>query len=92
MKYRSRSEIVSMILNSLSAGPLTKSHITFRAYLSYAQLKEYISFMEQNDLIRYEQGTRVYRISEKGIKMMRLCRDLNDIVDSNKEQTPQIRI
>ena len=79
MKNRSRTEIISMILNSVNSGA-TKTKIMYKAYLSYAQLKEYLVLMEKNELIRYEDGTQVYRITEKGIKLMRLCEEVDDML------------
>ncbi len=79
MKNRSRTEIISMILDAVSSGA-TKTKIMYKAYLSYAQLKDYIDFMEKNDLIKCEVGAQVYRITEKGIKLMRLCEEVGCMI------------
>jgi predicted transcriptional regulator len=79
MKYRSRTEITAMILDSASAGA-TKTKIMYKAYLSYTQLKEYLSYMEQNDLIKYEIGTQLYTVTEKGRKLMHLYDEIDDMV------------
>ena len=50
MKYRSRTEIVSMILEAANGGA-TKTKIMYKAFLSYAQLKEYLSLLIENNLI-----------------------------------------
>ena len=47
MKYRSRTEIVSNILNAANGGT-TKTKIMYRAFLSYTQLKEYLSVLIEN--------------------------------------------
>ena len=44
MGNRSRTEIVSMILETANGGA-TKTKIMYNAYLSYNQLKEYISIL-----------------------------------------------
>jgi predicted transcriptional regulator len=44
MKYRSRTEIVSMILEAAN-GSATKTKIMYKSFLSYAQLKEYLSVL-----------------------------------------------
>ena len=41
MKYRSRTEIVAMILEAANGGA-TKTRIMYKAFLSYAQLREYL--------------------------------------------------
>jgi predicted transcriptional regulator len=81
MKYRSRTEIVSMILESVRDGA-TKTRIMYKAYLSYAQLKEYLAYLQENGIIRYEEGTQVYRITEKGIKLSHLYEEIDDMVTS----------
>ena len=84
MKYRSRAEIVSMVLESVSSGA-TKTKIMYKAYLSYTQLKEYLSYMEANDLLKYEEGTQIYRITEKGRKLMHLYEEIGDMVSQTSE-------
>ena len=84
MKYRSRADIVSMILDSVSAGA-TKTKILYMASLSYSQLKEYLSYMENNELIRYEEGTQLYRITEKGLKLMHLYEEIGDMISQTSE-------
>ena len=84
MKYRSRAEIVSMILDSVSSGA-TKTKIMYKAYLSYTQLKEYLSYMEVNDLLKYEEGAQLYRITEKGRKLMHLYEEIGDMVSQTSE-------
>ena len=79
MKNRSRTEILTMILDSVGSGA-TKTKIMYKAYLSYAQLKDYLNFMEKNELVKYEDGSQVYKITEKGIKLMRLCEEVGDMI------------
>jgi predicted transcriptional regulator len=67
MKYRSRTEIVAMILEAANGGA-TKTKIMYNAYLSYNQLKEYLSVLIKNNLIEYRDGTKTFRTTEKGLK------------------------
>jgi predicted transcriptional regulator len=66
MKYRSRTEIVAMILDSTNGGA-TKTKFMYKAYLSYAQLKEYLSVLIENNLLEYVEGTQTYKTTEKGL-------------------------
>jgi predicted transcriptional regulator len=84
MKYRSRNEIVSMILDSVSSGA-TKTRIMYQAYLSYTQLKEYLSYLEEGEIIKYEEGIQLYRITEKGRKLMHLYEEIGEMVSSSKD-------
>ena len=58
MKYRSRSEIIGLLLNAANGGGATKMKLMYKAYLSFNQLKEYLTFVAENGLIEYEEGMR----------------------------------
>jgi len=45
MKYRSRSDIVGLLLDAANGGGATKTKLMYRAYLSFNQLREYIIFL-----------------------------------------------
>ena len=75
MKYRSRMEIIRIILEITSNGA-TKTKIMYNAYLSYAQLCEYISFLVENKLINRAPGSELYRLTEKGQKVYLKCKEL----------------
>ena len=79
MKYRSRSDISTMILDSARSGA-TKTKIMYNAYLSYSQVMEYLEHLQKNDLLAYEEGTHLYRPTEKGLKFLNLSNDLNEMV------------
>lgn len=82
MKYRSRSEITYMILNSVNAH-VTKTRIMYEAYLSYTQLKEYLAHMETNGLIKCETTSQRYHITEKGRKLLHLYEKVGEMVFQN---------
>ena len=79
MKYRSRTEIVAMILEAARSGA-TKTKIMYKAYLSYTQVKEYIVFLQDNELLAYEPGTQLYKTSEKGYKFLRSYSEISELV------------
>lgn len=86
MKYRSRTEIIAMILDSVTIGT-TKTKIMYRAYLSYTQLKEYLSLLEGSGMIAYENGTQVYKITDKGRKFLKLSVEIDDMVSTKSEES-----
>jgi predicted transcriptional regulator len=59
----------------------------YKAYLSYAQLKEYLSYMEENGLVGYETGTQLYRITEKGMKVMHLYEEIDDMITTKNNES-----
>jgi predicted transcriptional regulator len=67
MKYRSRTEIVCNILDATNGGGASKIKIMNKTFLSYGQLKEYLSVLIENNLIEYLDGTQTYKTTEKGL-------------------------
>jgi predicted transcriptional regulator len=76
MKYRSRTEIVSNILIAANGGA-TKTKIMYKAFLSYAQLKEYLTVLLQNGLLEYKDENTVFRTTSKGIKFLAIYEQLD---------------
>jgi predicted transcriptional regulator len=89
MKYRSRTDIVSQILDAANGGS-TKTKIMYRAYLSYAQLKEYLSILVENGLLEYEEGEHKYKTTPKGIKFQRVYQNMDDLTGPLMEQTAKL--
>ena len=79
MKYRSRTDIISQILLAANGGT-SKTKIMYSAYLSYAQLKEYLSVLLENGLIEYQQGDQKYRTTPKGLHFLKTCEQIGAMV------------
>lgn len=79
MKYRSRTDIVATMLEAANGGS-TKTKIMYKAYLSYAQLKEYLSMLVENDLLEYEEGELKYKTTEKGLRFMMTYSEIGEMV------------
>jgi predicted transcriptional regulator len=82
MKYRSRTEIVSMILEAANGGA-TKTRIMYRAFLSYAQLKEYLSVLIENNLIEYLEGIQTYKTTEKGFNLLKMHNEIGELLQTS---------
>ena len=82
MKYRSRTDISEMVLEAANGGA-TKTKIMYKAFLSYAQLKEYLGVLIENGLIEYEEGRQLYRTTEKGIRLLRVYNQVGELVVLN---------
>ena len=83
MKYRSRTDIVGLILEAANGGRATKTKIMYKAFLSYAQLKEYLTVLLENGLIEYEEGMQLFRTTEKGIHVLRMYSQFNEMMSIN---------
>jgi predicted transcriptional regulator len=79
MKHRSRSEIVGAILEAANGGGATKTTIMYKAVLSYDLMKQHLIFLAENDLIEYEQGMMTYRTTEKGMRLLQLYNNMNEM-------------
>jgi predicted transcriptional regulator len=79
MKYRSRTDIVGLILEAANGGA-TKTKIMYKAFLSYAQLKEYLTVLLENDLLEYEEGRQFLRTTEKGIRFLQMYNQFDEML------------
>jgi predicted transcriptional regulator len=87
MKYRSRTEIVCNILDATNGGGATKTKIMYAAFLSYAQLKEYLSVLIENNLIEYSNGTQTFKTTEKGFNYLKMQMEMGELL----QQTTTIK-
>ena len=79
MKNRSRTEIVSNILDAANGGA-TKTKIMYIAFLSYNQLKDYLSVLIENNLIEYLEGTKTFKTTEKGLKFLKMHNEIGELL------------
>ena len=81
MKYRSRTEIVGNILDSANGGA-SKTKIMYKAFLSYNQLKEYLTILIENNLIEYLDGTRTFKTTEKGLNYLKMHNEIGELLQT----------
>ncbi|HEY9406537.1 MAG TPA: winged helix-turn-helix domain-containing protein [Nitrososphaera sp.] len=85
MKNRSRTELASHILEAANGGA-TKTKIMYKAYLSYAQLKEYLAVLIENGLMARDVDGDLYRTTSKGIKFLETSRKLGGLLEASPQQ------
>ncbi|MDP9286931.1 MAG: winged helix-turn-helix domain-containing protein [Thermoproteota archaeon] len=83
MKYRSRTDIAALILEAANGGA-AKTKIMYRAFLSYAQLKEYLAVLLENGLIEYSKAERIYRITQKGTLFVQLYNQVGELISTGE--------
>ena len=81
MKNRSRTEIVGMMLEAAN-GRATKTKIMYSAFLSYNQLKDYLSVMIENNLIECLEGTQTYKTTEKGLNFLKMNNQIGELLQT----------
>jgi predicted transcriptional regulator len=78
MKYRSRTDIIAVILQA-SANGATKTRLMYGAYLSYAQIKEYLEYLTERQMIAFEAGTRAYTLTDLGLRFLKAYHEISEI-------------
>ena len=86
MKYRNRYEIIISILESAKIG-ITKTKIMYNAFLSYAQMKGYLEYLQEYTLLIFEEETQLYRTTKKGLGFLKLSHELNQVMHFSNSST-----
>jgi predicted transcriptional regulator len=83
--YRSRTEIAAHILQAANDyNEITKTKIMYVAFLSYKQLQEYLPSLIENGLLEYLEGTKSFKITEKGLKFLKIYEKIQELVAEMK--------
>jgi predicted transcriptional regulator len=88
MKYRSRTEIASHILEAANGGA-TKTKIMYKAFLSYAQLKEYLAMLVENGLLSNEVPSS-YKTTSKGLRYLDATRKMDGLFVAVGNEVPAV--
>jgi predicted transcriptional regulator len=70
MKYRSRIEIMSQILEAANGGGATRTKIMYKAFLSFIQLREFLMVLTKSDLLSFDRETQTFKTTEKGLRFL----------------------
>lgn len=76
MKNRSRAEITVEILRS-ALEPSRKTVIMYKCSMEHPQLKEYLLFLLENQLLEFIRETKLYKTTPKGVSTMELLEHMN---------------
>ena len=52
----------------------------YNAFLSYNQLKDYLSVLIENNLIEYLDGTREFKTTEKGLNFLKMHNAIGELL------------
>jgi predicted transcriptional regulator len=72
LKFRSRTEIIGLILQAVEGEPLTRSKIMYQTMLNFKQVTDYTSLLIQQELLSYSKLDRTYIITNKGRQFLAL--------------------
>ncbi len=76
---------MAMILDAANGGA-TKTKIMYKAFLSYAQLREYLSVLIENNLIEYIEGLQTYKTTEKGLNFLKMHNEIGELLNTQKQE------
>jgi predicted transcriptional regulator len=84
VKYRSRTDIVAMILQAATQGA-TKTRLMYSAFLSHSQLQEYLQFLLEKGLLAHDPKSGEYKLTERGLRFVQVYEDISKIVSRGGE-------
>ena len=61
----------------------------YTAFLSYAQMKEYLTILIDNGLLQHDVDIQKFRITEKGLSFLRLYEQIDGLVEKEEQQRRQ---
>jgi predicted transcriptional regulator len=84
MTYRTRTriEIMSQILRVANGVDATKTKIMYKPFLGYAQMKEYLRVLTQNNLLNYDLDTHTFKTTKKGLRFIEAYNQMDSMVKS----------
>ena len=64
----------------VAKGKVTKTKIMYIAFLSYVQLKEYLSILIETNLVEYLDGTKTFKTTEKGLNLLKMHNEMGELL------------
>ena len=53
---------------------------------SYAQLREYLSVLIENNLLEYLEGSQTYKTTEKGLNFLKMHNEIGELLQTSPRQ------
>ena len=72
LKRRSKSEIISSILEVTNGDRVGLTEIQLKTYLSYNMVKEYLLQLRLSNLIEYTEGDRTFKTTPKRMQALQM--------------------
>ena len=85
MKHSTKIEIIADILQSImNDSTLSTSKEMYKAFLTYKQMKEYLPFLLQNELIKYGNKNPTFTITNKGLHFLEMYNMFPEFLNENR--------
>ena len=88
MKLNNRRSNIEIIADMLRLGEAGKTEIMYSANMSYFQLQKYLNFLLQLKLIdkvNVGNPTVTYRVTKKGLRLLRNIDNIHQMLESEDE-------
>ena len=59
---------------------MTKTQLMYKSFTSYIHLVECLAILRRSGLIEYDPFTRTYRATERGFRLLRVTKEINELV------------
>ena len=73
-----------MILETVGEGGAIQAKIMYKVYLSFLQMKEYLSETMKHGLIVYDDRAQIYKITDKGRRFLELYKQMTESISMTK--------
>jgi len=96
LKYETRIELIGQMLEVAkdftnedhrdNRNAVSKLKAMYKRFTHYNGFVEHLSFLLENDLLAYRKYERRYRITERGLRFLRLYVELRQMISSRQQQ------
>ena len=81
MILRDFQEIIAEILECAQvAQGITKTRVMYEVQISFTQIKEYLQYLQQREMVSYDKQNRLFRTTLKGKKFLELYNEISELV------------
>ena len=92
MKYRSRIDIISQILDVANGGGATRGRMVYKASLNYGQLQEYTMLLIENDLLLHDRNTQTFKTTGKGLRFLYVYNEICEMIKEEQQSQQEMWI
>ena len=84
LKYRSREIIATTILQLIKHNNgISRTKIMHNSLISHTQLLYYLDFLLKNELVGYDQSSKLYTITPKGLEVIELYDKMINLLEGS---------
>lgn len=92
MVLRDYQKLIAKILRSaLGSQGITKTRVMYEVQLSFTRVKEYLQYLQQFELVSYDEQNRVFRTTMKEEKLLKLYNEMTDLTSEELLRSSLIR-